>query len=289
MRVPTQRRAIGEMIFAGAIWGYGFIATKYALASFGTLTLTILRFTLSAAVILPLVYFFSTFKSEKHGKLARWAILPGLCLAGLMIFQTWGLEYTSATRSGFITTLYVVMVPLMEVLFLKKKLKYEHLLWVALALIGTALICDFQGGDWNIGDALTFVCAIAAALHIIAIAKVSAKVDSPMVFNGYQNVVCALCAVVFIPFSPEGVGAVTGSAVYGLLFLAFASTTLAFMLQIRAQQVLSPSTASLLFLLESPFAALSGFLFLNEVMSLNQWIGAILILASAFLCVRRQL
>jgi drug/metabolite transporter (DMT)-like permease len=289
VKVPSQRRAIGEMIFAGAIWGYGFIATKYALASFGTLTLTILRFALSAAVILPLVYFFSTFKSDKHGKLARWAILPGLCLAGLMIFQTWGLKYTSATRSGFITTLYVVLVPLFEVLILKRKLKYEHLLWVALALIGTALICDVQGGDWNIGDGLTFIGAIAAALHIIVIAKVSARVDSPMAFNGYQNVICALCAVVLVPVAPETTGTITGLSLYGLLFLTFASTTLAFMLQIRAQQVLSPSTASLLFLLESPFAALSGFLFLGEFLSFNQWIGAILILASAFLCVRRQI
>ncbi len=289
MKVPTNKQAVLEMVLAGAIWGYGFVATKYAGEGVAPLTMTLIRFLLSAAVIFPLVFLIKNFGSENHKKLFKWAVLPGICLSSLMIFQTWGLGYTSATRSAFITTLYVVMVPLFEVLLLKKKLKYEHLLWVALALIGTALICDFQGGDWNKGDVLTFIGAVGAALHIIFIAKVSARVDSPMAFNGYQNLIGVLIAGVALLFVAESAPIFTPRVIYGLGFIAFASTTFAFMLQIRAQQVLSPSTASLLFLLESPFAALSGFLFLDEVLSFNQWIGAILILASAFLCVRRQL
>ena len=288
MKVPTHRQAIVEMVFNGAIWGYGFVCTKYAGEGIPPLTLTLIRFILSSAIIFPLVFIVRDFQSKKHRKLFRWAVVPGLCLSCLMIFQTWGLKYTSATRSAFITTLYVVLVPLFEVVILKKKLKYEHLLWVGLALTGTALICDFQGGDWNFGDGLTFIAAIGAALHIIFIAKVSNHVDSPMAYNGYQNLVCAAVSAVALMFFPEPAPVLDPKIIYGAAFLTFASTTIAFMLQIRAQQVLSPSTASLFFLLESPFAALSGFLFLNEALSFNQWIGAGLILASAFLCVRRQ-
>ena len=277
------------MVLAGAIWGYGFVATKFAGEGVPPFTMTLIRFALSSAIIFPLVFSIQNFGSSDHKKLFRWAILPGICLSSLMIFQTWGLNYTSATRSAFIATLYVVMVPLFEVALLKKKLKMEHFLWVALALIGTALICDFQGGDWNRGDVLTFIGAVAAALHIIFIAKVSARVDSPMAYNGYQNVIGVFVAGTALLMVPESAPVFAPRVIYGLGFIAFASTTFAFMLQIRAQQVLSPSTASLLFLLESPFAALSGFLFLDEGLSFNQWIGATLILSSAFLCVRRQL
>lgn len=276
------------MTLAGAIWGYGFIATKLALESFGPLSMSIFRFLICCAIVFPLIFFVPTFRTKKHKELFRWSLLPGILLSVLMIFQTWGLKYTSATKSSFITTLYIVMVPLFEVILLKKKLKYEHVFWVFLALFGTALICDFHGGGWNIGDFLTFICAIAATFHIIVIGKISPKIDSAMAFNAYQSLVCAVVTMFIFVLSPEPIQTVTPHALFGLLFLAIGSTAIAFMLQIRAQQVLSASTASLLFLLESPFAALFGFVFFAEMLSVHQWIGASLILISAISSVRRQ-
>ncbi len=287
MKLPSQRQAIIEIIFAGALWGFGFIATKFALESFGPLQLNLVRFVISCAVIFPLIYLVGAFRTQKHAELFKISILPGIFLSALMIFQTWGLRYTSATKSGFITTLYIVMVPIFEVMFLQKKLRYEHVFWVTVALFGTALICDFQGGEWNLGDFLTFLCAIAASLHIIFISKISSRIDSPMAFNGYQSLVCAVVTgAACLLWGETTTDVYTTPAILGLLYLVIASTTLAFMLQVRAQQVVSASTASLLFLLESPFAAVFGFLFLGEALSIHQWIGGALILISALLSVR---
>jgi drug/metabolite transporter (DMT)-like permease len=142
---------------------------------------------------------------------------------------------------------------------------------------------------WNLGDLLTFIAALAAALHIIFVGRVSRQVDSPMAMNAWQSLVCALVTGAVYLALGEAPAVYDIQGVVGLLYLVVASTVMAFMLQIRAQQVLSPSTASLLFLLESPFAAVFGFIFLSEVLSLYQWVGAGLILAAAFLSVRRQL
>jgi len=289
VKAPTRRQAVTEMILAGAIWGYGFIATKLALESLGPFTMNFVRFLLSCLLIFPLVQFVPAFRTNKHKLLLKWSIIPGVLLAALMVFQTWGLQYTTATKSGFITTLYIVLVPIFEVIFLKKKLRPEHIFWVMMALFGTALICDFRGEDWNVGDGLTFLCAVSAALHIVVIGKISSGIDSPMAFNGYQSLICAgTTGLAYLVF-PEPIMPFSLQSTWGLMFLAIASTSLAFMLQIRAQQVLSPSTASLLFLLESPFAALFGWVFLTEYLSLHQWVGAFLILVAAVLSVRRQL
>jgi drug/metabolite transporter (DMT)-like permease len=289
VRAPTQRQAIFELIIAGAIWGYGFIATKLVLVSLGPLAMTVVRFTFSCLVIFPFGFLIPSFRSKKHFQLFKWSIIPGVLLTGIMIFQTWGLQSTSATKSSFITTLYIVLVPVFEVFILRRRLKYEHVFWVFLALVGTALICDFQAEKWNLGDGLTFLCALCAALHIIVLSKISPRIDSPMAFNAYQSLVCAVVSGLIFALFPESVRPFTSISLFGLLFLSIASTAVAFMLQIRAQQVLSASTASLLFLLESPFAAIFGFVFLTEVLSINQWLGATLILVSAVLSVRRQL
>jgi drug/metabolite transporter (DMT)-like permease len=285
----SEKRAVGELIISGAIWGFGFIATMFALKDMGPLTMVVVRFVIAVAVTLPFLYFSTSLRSVKHWAALKMAFWPGMMLALLMILQTWGLKYTSPTKSSFITTLYIVFVPLIESLFLKRRVVLSHYIFVVVALVGTGFICNFHAGDWNLGDLLTLGCSLAAAFHIIFVGHVSHRIDSSVVFNTYQSFWAILLPAMFLilfpeelkwPWSPVGL--------FGLAWLVFGSTIVAFMLQIRAQKVLSPSLASLLFLLESPFAAFFAFVILDDRLSAIQWLGAVLITIAAFGVVRTE-
>ncbi len=278
----SYNRAIIELCFAGGIWGFGFVATVYALEGMGPLTMTAARFILSFVLVFPFLFFVKGFHSHKHKELFQLAVVPGLLLGGLLVLQTWGLKYTTATKSGFITTLYIVFVPFIENRFLGAKVGLRHALYVILGLFGTALICNFQGGEWNIGDLMTLGCSAFATIQIVCLGRMSHKIDSSVAFNTYQSFWAAILPLVMLIFYKEDIQwPMPGHATFGFIWLLVGSTIIAFLIQIRAQKVISASVASLLFLLESPFAALFAFFLLGEVLSLSQWLGACLILISA--------
>ena len=295
MAILTPRaraQAIFELCGAGALWGFGFVAAMWALRGMGPLAITGWRFVLATVAGFALIFAFPAWRSRVNREVARLSIVPGLLISATLILQTWGLKYTTATKSGFITTLYVLMVPLMERFWLKKRLGRWHGVAVALALIGVALICDLPGeyfgtaGEgrmaWNIGDVLTFLCAICASLHILWFGLIQERIGDPFVFNSFQSfwagVPALVLAVIFEPITAPSWG---NLSLQGLLMLAFGSSLIAFALQAKAQKVLSPSFASLLFLLESPFGTFFGVILLGESLAPVQWAGAGLILIAA--------
>ncbi|MGE3973747.1 MAG: DMT family transporter [Bdellovibrionales bacterium] len=285
----SERRAVGELIFAGAIWGFGFIATVFALRDMGPLTMAVVRFVVAIVATLPFFFLIPSLKNTNHRKILTLSFWPGMMLGLLMVLQTWGLQYTTATKSSFITTLYIVFVPLMERFFYRRKIIFSHYVYVLIALVGTALICNFHAGDWNLGDLLTLGCSLGATMHILFVGQVSNRIDSSVAFNTYQSFWAMwLPAVLLFVFPEEWRWPWSNVGLFGLAWLIFGSTILAFMLQIRAQKVLSSSLASLLFLLESPFAALFAFAILGDRLSLTQWGGALLIIASAYGVVRTE-
>ena len=286
----AQTRAVAEITFAGSLWGFGFIATVWTLQIMGPAWMTVLRFGIAAAVvILPC---WALKKSAFRGAPARahfTAAAPaGFFLAGVIVFQGAGLLHTTATNSGFITCLYILFVPLFEALFLKKRLHHLHGLFVAVALVGTALICKLNLADLNAsktlrGDALTLIASLFATGQILAVGKASRKISSVLAFNAYQSLWAALLALPLALLLESGpVFAGVKPLVGGLGFLVFGATLVAFHLQVKGQQVLSPAVASMLFLLESPFAALFAAWLLGERLDGMQWFGAGLIFAAAY-------
>ncbi len=280
----SSKRAVAELVLAAAIWGFGFIATRWTLAEVGPFWLSALRFLLAAAIALPFV--------AARGGLSRKQVLlaapPGLLLGASLVFQTAGLVHTTATNSGFVTTLYILFVPLIGFAFLRQKIRALHFGLVLLALAGTALICRLESTAVNVGDLLTLACAVLAAGHLVWLSAIGKRIQSPFAFNAFQGFWAGLAAlVVAIPF--EAAPAIPGPrALGGLAFLVVVSTMLAFLLQVRAQRVLPASLASLLCLLESPFAALFAFLFLAERLAPLQWTGAALIMVASVLAVRLE-
>jgi drug/metabolite transporter (DMT)-like permease len=304
----SPRRAFTELFFASALWGFGFIATVWALQSYSPLWITALRFSLAFAIgLIPIVL--TGARREFNRANFKLAFQPGILIALTLIAQTWGLQYTTATKSAFLTVLYVLIVPAIESVFRKAKLPRFHFFFVTIAILGVALICglfsnanasDLSKTEWNRGDAMTLVCAVFASLQIEWFGRHQKQIQSAFVFNVLQSFWAGLLALAAIGLTalsgrliaadPFSQGALnfnpTSHALFGLTMLTLGSTLIAFALQVRAQKVLSPSIASLLFLLESPFSAIFAFFLLNETFQPPEIFGGILIFLAVILASR---
>ncbi len=287
--VYTKERAIIELIGAGAIWGFGFIATKHALTSFSIYELLCYRFFIAFAAgeLIHFLFFRKKINNFNYSKELKLTFVAGVLMAGFIIPQTIGLLYTTATKSGFLTSLYIIFVPLFGQWFFKEKIPLKIYLSAFIALIGAAMLMDLQSeAQLNKGDLWTLLCAVVATLHIIYIGHASRKSKNAFRFNNYQSFWCLICLLPFL-LTQEKINYNPGELFpwLGVLFMALGSSLIAFTIQIRSQTVLSNTTASMLFLLESPFAFLFGYLILNETLSVIQLIGSVIILVSSYLTV----
>jgi drug/metabolite transporter (DMT)-like permease len=276
--------SVVELLIASAFWGFGFVGARWVLEALNANEVTLVRFAVAAAIGLPFTLTHGARLVWRQN--LKWSLVPAIFLLGTLIFQTWGLNYTTSTKSGFITTLYVVFVPLLEASLSKAKM--PRLLWfcVAGALLGTALIVDFGFTDMNYGDFLTLICALLATAQIYWLGIVSPKVTQPFAFNIYQAFWATLLCIPLVDLrSLEvkllGFSSWSPHVWIGLTSLALGSTLIAFFLQVRAQRRLPPTVSSLIFLLESPFALVFSVWLLSESFHGREAVGAVLIFVSA--------
>lgn len=296
----TQTRAVTELIFAGMLWGLGFVAAVWALQGAGPVAISGWRFVIAGLIGLLFARRFLVTREARNYLRVAW--IPGFFIAATIIFQTWGLQYTTATKSGFLTCLYVLIVPLYEAARGRGSERPKTLIFCSLvALVGVGLMCGLLStkeldarSRLNLGDFLTLICAFAASAHILVTAGLPKRLG--MAFNGFhfnsaQSLAAGfptlLLALFIEPNSFEMPVRLAKNAfegvslpLIGFLSLTLCSTLIGFALQVRAQRVLPPSTASLLFLLESPFAAFFAFIFLKEEMGPMQLLGGALILGA---------
>ncbi len=284
MKSPTRLASVLELALAAGFWGFGFIATVWSLKTLSAMEITAMRFGIAMLVGLPFLFTLQVRQIWRRD--FAWAFLPAILLTGTLIFQTYGLQYTTATKSGFITTLYVVFIPVLESLLKRKRLPWS--LWgcVIVALLGTALIVNLGFTDLNLGDVLTLICAVFAALQIYYIGMISPRIKTPFAFNIMQSIWCFAFAFPFVintDFASKLADIPNWPflTLIGMLSLSIGSTVLAFFLQVRAQARLSPTVSSLLCLLESPFSLIFAFCLLNENLGASEAFGAVLIFAAA--------
>lgn len=280
----TKNQAALELTFAGILWGFGFVAAVWALEVYTPVEILVYRFILATLLgeIIYLLVRGPSFASAKEDFLR--ALPAGALLGFMLLLQTIGLKYTTATKSGFLTSLYVILVPIINSWLYKHDSNWKNYFLAVLALIGTFILMNANLDGLNRGDLWTLGCSVIAAFHIIYIGRISSRVGNSFRFNNFQSF---WCLVVLAPLLlwQEKIHFETHrwEPWAGVVILGAASSVIAFFLQIRSQKILSDSTASMLFLLESPFAALFGFWLLQERLSLFQLSGAVLILAAASL------
>ena len=275
------------LTIATMIWGMGFVAVKWALPLFSPLWTNSLRFFFAGLIALPVIIYFKSYK--RSFKELFWPIVAGFCLFLAMTFQTIGLLYTTVAKSGFITCLYALFTPLFAAIFFKKKISRSFWILSFVALSGIFLMCELQFKNFNMGDFLTFVCSMFAALQIIAVEKTMGKIPSGLEMNSIQLLIMALLSIPAIYFfeSPTDLSPFLhlqnyyqAGPVAGIIFMGLFSSFLAFWIQAHAQKTIEAHVASLIFLLESPFAAIWGRVFLKESLTPLAIFGSSLVLIS---------
>lgn len=269
---------------ATALWGFAFVATVWVLEFLDAPYIIFYRFLLSTAVgIVPVFFLWKKWQLSfpflwTELKLSFW---PGVWLFATLALQTFGLMTTTASKSAFITVLYVILIPFISAGLGKDKLKAAHILCVFLALFGLALFQDLKLDSWSIGDTLTVFAALAACLHILSVNDTTHRTANQYLLNLGQGLVTTFLAILLFPLGTRSdLFSMNEQAWWGMLALSVGAGLIAFYLQVRAQEKIKPNLASLLFLLESPFSAVFAFWLLSETFSVMQLSGVVLILAA---------
>jgi len=279
---------IGALFITTLIWGGTFTIVKVVLSDISSMLFIGLRFLFASLVILPFAF-------NKLRKLSRTQIVMGFILGFLLFIgfalQTVGLKYTTASKSGFVTGTVVMFIPLFQFLMEKKKPSVAQLVGSFIVLIGliflsvsgTSINNFFMelGGNFNLGDFLTLICAISYAVYIIYLDMTSRKIDLiSLVF--LQVSVTSLLAFIFSSFlSVINFEAIkfkyTQELLFGLLYTSILATVLTTFLQTKYQKEVSPTNAGIIFSFEPVFAAIIAVIFLGDIISGFSATGCILI------------
>lgn len=274
--------ADGLLLLAAMIWGVAFAVVKNTLDSIPPALLVALRYLI--AVGLTGMLFRRHLAGLTQGDMRRGAMTGGM-LSLAYLTQTAGLQYTTAGKNAFLTTLYVLLVPVGAFLVFGAPLRRHTLLSAALTLAGIGLISlGGAEGRLNCGDALTLLASVFFAAHILCIERFQKKTDA-LALVVLQYLFCALFALLWhLCFERGRQLTLNGSALMGLLYLAVFSTTIGMTLQNIGQSVARSDHAVILLSMESVFGALSGVLLLGERVTLPMGLGFAVIFTALVLC-----
>ena len=274
------------LLLGTVIWGFSFIAQSVGMETLGPFAFQAIRCLLAVVFLLILIGLGDQKKQEPF--LKRWADLAlwkaGLiCGSALFVaasLQQLGLQYTDAGKAGFITAMYIVLVPMLG-LFLGRRPSRAAVFSVGLAVVGLYLLSCMGASGINKGDLLLMGCALTFSVQITCIDRLAGRLDG-LRLNCVQ---CLVVAVLSLPFAARE--SVTMQAIAAcwlpLGYAGILTMGVAYSLQIIGQKDLEPTTASLIMSLESVFAALGGWLILHERMTNWELLGCTLVFAAVLL------
>ena len=276
----TKREILADslLLLTALIWGCAFAVVKNALDSFPPGAIIAMRYLIAAAI--TGILFRRHLKELTRGDVARGALV-GMLLFGAYIVQTTGLQYTTAGKNAFLTTVYVLLVPFGCALLFHQKLQKSNLIAAVMMLVGIGLLSlDGQGGGLNPGDILTLICGFLFAGHIIAVEQCQKKTNTYALIV-LQFAFCALYAGLYNRIFERGMAlAFTPGSIGGLLYIAVFSTTIGMSLQNIGQSMAPASHAVILLSLESVFGVLFSCLLLGEKVTLQMGVGFAIIFAA---------
>lgn len=273
------------LLLTAMIWGTAFVFQRVGMDEIGPFTFSAARMALAAVMIGTL----ALLRAGKNPPTAamraetlRGGLFCGCFLAAASLFQQAGLVYTTAGKAGFLTAMYILLVPVLGVLLLKRK--ERALTWIAvlLGVGGMYLLCAGGGLRLSRGDALVSVCALLFAGHILCCDHFSRRAD-PVALSAIQFAVTAVISFVLAMLIEQPRFEQLRAAALPILYCGLISGGLGYTLQMTAQRFTEPTVASLLMSLESVFAVLAGALLLHERMSMRETIGCVLLFAAILL------
>ncbi|MBR5400164.1 MAG: DMT family transporter [Treponema sp.] len=277
------------LILTAAIWGFAFVVVKDSLDYIGAVYMIAIRYSM-AALVMGLIFIKKW--RQLDARYIRHGLLTGIFLFTAYTTQTIGCDFTTAGKNAFLTTVYVILIPLISWALYKKRPGWYVFVAAILSMTGIGLLALGTGdtAGLNKGDALTLVCGLFYALHIIWTAKYNEQGDDTLFLTLLQFVVCAVLGWVFAPLY-DGAFPATGiqnpRVILSMCYLGLFSTMLCFCLQNIGLKYVQSSLASLFLSFESVFGVLFSTLFLHEKLTFRMGIGCILIFVAVVLAETR--
>ena len=275
------------LVLTALIWGCAFVAQSVGMDYVGPFTFNMARFLIGAIVLLPVIWFMDRQRKTgaEKGAGQKTLIIGGICcgiaLAVASTLQQWGILFTTVGKAGFITAMYIVIVPLLGI-FIGKKVRPLIIGCVAIAVVGFYFLCMTESLRLGLGDFLVLLCAIAFSIHILVIDHFSPKVDG-VKMSAIQFLTAAIISAVPTLLWEQPVFTEILQAWQPVLYAGVMSCGVADTQQIIAQKNADPTVASLLLSLESVFSVLAGWVLLGQGLSLKELFGCVLIFCAIIL------
>lgn len=287
----TQVRNSMLLLLTATIWGSAFVAQSVGMEHVEAFTFNCVRNIVGGCVLIPCIFLLRWLRvkgGETPKKMsitkAEWlgGICCGIALCAASNFQQIGIFYTTVGKAGFITALYVVIVPILG-LFFRKRVSFIIWICVAMSVGGLYLLCMPKGElTLAYGDLLVLICAFLFSIHILVIDYFSPKGDG-VVISCIQFFVCGILSGIVMLFveSPSITNIL--NAKLPILYAGVLSSGVAYTLQVVAQKGVNPTVASLIMCLESVVAALAGWVILGQNLSTRELLGCALMFAAIVL------
>ena len=279
------------------IWGISFVFQRKGMEFIEPLTFAASRLVLAALAVMIVAFIMDMRERKKPGFTPRTGetadaykrntilggVLAGLCLTGAGAFQQMGVVYTTAGKAGFITALYMMLVPVINFLFFKKKNTWLVWLGVVVGVVGLYLLCmTDKSFSVTKGDGLILICSVFFALHIL-VCDHFAPIGNPVKISAIQFITACACTWVLAVLWEEPTWAKIVSAAVPIAYCGVMSGGVAYTLQILAQRDTDPTVAALILSLESVFAVIGGAIMLHERMSPRELIGCLVMFVAIIL------
>jgi drug/metabolite transporter (DMT)-like permease len=295
---PDRRRwlAISGLLFISAVWGATFFIIKDATTDYSLMAFLVVRWFIATLALLP---FCIRLRRLPRPAEWRWGVRAGIPFSLGYLFQIMALRVIDSGRVGFITGLYVVLVPVLALVFLRYRLHVRVAISGVLAVCGMILLSNAPGGSLA-GDLLAFLCALSFAAQILVVEKFPKGMDwhylamiqaGSVVLMGAalipllaaaQTCQGVLCAWV-TPFADALPTALPLNVLGVAAFTGLVASALGLFVQVWAQRILPPSDAALIYAMESPLAVVFGVVFLSERLTPGAFVGCALIFAAMLL------
>lgn len=255
VREAVRRHGVqAALIGVAAVWGGTFVVVKDAVSLYPLYAFLALRFAIAV------VAFAAVFPSSVRRLTASTAgvgLLAGVFLCAGYVFQTWGLQDTSASKAAFITGMFVVITPALQAVVLRRPPKALTLLGVALAVGGLWLLSGGGPGGWTVGDTRVLLCALAYSAHFIVLGGIGHRHEVLPLTLVQLATVAVVCGAISVAVEPIGLPA-HGSVWVALVVTGVFASAVAFAVQTYAQRFLSPTKTALILITEPAFGGLFG-------------------------------
>ena len=275
MQMTSRTRAELYLLSLTIIWGSTFVLTKFILESASPFVYVAIRFFVASLLLGAL--FFRRLRTITKDGVAKGLILGVLLFFGFML-QTIGMKFTTASKSAFITGLMVVFTPIFQLIIERKAPKIGNIVGVVLVAIGLYLLTSPKGSEFNIGDALTLVCAVLFSIYTVYLG-VYGKDHDPAHLTFIQFASTAILAAAAIPFLETAHLSLTFNFLLNLAYLAVMPTVVALYLMAKYQKYTTPTRSAIIYSMEPPIAAIFAFFIIGEQVGMIGAIGGMLILS----------